>query len=231
MMNRHGGGDRHREDRGMHGLRTIAATAAMLAVLGTGCATVEIREARTISGQVTDESGQPVPHTPVVVVGRSLDLVTMRLEYQERGRQEARTATDAGGRYRLEFVPADLGNNFFLFFYDTTGFDRVKYQTPQPLDITRLLSHDWSLLLNQVLQFNPAWPEVERQIAFYGPDSERGRILRTHGLPEKREFSRTGGVDTEVWWYYTDGVSYWFSGGQLIRAHQFQPLPGAASPK
>lgn len=213
-------------------VRARALTVAWLVGMAlAGCATVQIQEARVVTGRVTDQSGQPVANTPVVIVGRSLDLVTTRLTYEERGRREVRTTTDTQGRYRMEFVPATLGNNFFLFFHDKTGFDRVKYRRPESLDITPLLERERTVTLNQVLQFHPAWPEVERQIAFYGPGSERGEILGRHGLPEKREASGTGEQATEVWWYYADGVSYWFTGGKLTRTHEFQPIPGAAPPR
>jgi hypothetical protein len=201
------------------------AVVGVLVFLLAGCATVDIQQARVVSGRITDAAG-PVADTPVVVVGRSLDLVSTRLQYEERGRQEVRTATDAQGRYRLEFIPGNLGNNFYLFFYDKTGFDGVKYRRPEPLDITPLLRRDGDVTVNQVLQFVPSWPEVERQIAFYGPESEQGRILRKFGLPERRERPGTGD-DSEVWWYYADGVSYWFTGGRLTSTQQFQPIPQA----
>ena len=207
----------------MCGARGIAV-AGVLGLMLAGCATVEIRQARVVSGLITDESGRPVSASPVVIVGRSLDLATIQLQYVEHGRQEIRTATDAQGRFRLEFVPATLGNNFFLFFYDKTGFDGVKYRRPEPLDITALLRRDRDTAVNQVLQLTAAWPEIERQIDFYGADSERGKILRKFGLPEKREPGGTGG-DSEVWWYYADGVSYWFTGGKLTSTQEFQPIP------
>lgn len=209
----------------MRGARQLAIAWIVGAVLA-GCATVEIRQTRIVTGQITDESGQPVANTPVLIVGRSLELVTRRLDYEERGRQEVRGKADAVGRYRIEFVPAAAGNNFFLFFYDKTGFDRVKYRPPEPLDITSSLGRDRTLTVNPVFRFHPAWTEVERQIAFYGPDSERGGILRRHGLPDKREGSRTAEGDSEVWWYYADGVSYWFTSEKLTRTHEFTPIPG-----
>ncbi len=214
----------------MRALRGVVVVVTLGFVLA-GCATVDIKDRRVVTGRVTDESGRPVANSPVVIVGRSLDMVKTRLTYEERGRREVKGATDNLGRYRIEFVPATQGNNFFLFFYDTTGFDQVKFRRPEPLDITPLLGQDRELTISQVLRFNPAWPEVERQIAFYGQDSERSQILRQHGLPEKREPSGTGGPDSEVWWYYGDGVSYWFSGGKLTSTHKFQPIPGATPGK
>lgn len=198
--------------------------------LVAGCATVEIRQARVVTGRVTDGSGQPVANSPVVIVGRSLTL-EKGLDYKEHGRQETRAVTDAQGRYRIEFIPASLGNNFYLFFYDKTGFDRVKYRQPESLDITPLLERDPQVTVNQVLQFQPGWPEVERQIAYYGADSDRGKILRRHGLPEKREMSGEGDSAFDVWWYYASGVSYWFAGDKLERTYEFTPIRGATPQK
>ncbi len=95
--------------------KAILATMVLVGAL-TGCATVTVRETRVVTGQVTDESGAPVGGNPVLIVARSLTLSPLRLAYEERGRREMRTATDAQGRFRLEFAPVDLGNNFFLFF-------------------------------------------------------------------------------------------------------------------
>ncbi len=198
--------------------------ASILAFLVVGCATVEIRETRVVEGRVVDDAGAGVASTPVVVLGRSLTLVKSRFEYEQTAQQQARVLTDAEGRYRLEFIPSTIGNNFYLFFHDRTGFDAVRYRKPEPIDITDLLRRERRLLINQVLQSSAVWPEIERQIGFYGADSDRGRILRRHGLPDKREASRgQGGPDAEVWWFYGDGVSYWFSGDQLIRTHTFEP--------
>lgn len=213
----------------MRGARGMAVAGVLVSLLA-GCATVDIQQTRVVTGQITNESGKPVAGTPVVVMGRTLDLVTTRMEYQERGRKEIRTTTDGQGRYRLEFVPATLGNNFYLFFYDKTGFDGVKYRRPEPLDITTLLNRDSQIHVNQVLRLAPAWPEVERQIAFYGSESDRGKILQKFGLPEKREQVGPGG-ESEVWWYYTDGVSYWFTGGKLTKTQEFQPVPAATPPR
>ncbi len=193
-----------------------------------GCATVEIRDTRVVTGTVTDESGQPVAGSPVVVVGRSLELATTRMEYEEHGRQEVQATTDAQGHYRLEFIPATLGNNFYVFFYGQQGFDGVKYRRPEPLDITELLRRDRTVTLNQVLRYAPTWPEVERQVAFYGPNSDRGKILRKNGLPDRREPAGTGGPGSEVWWYDAAGISYWFTGDKLTSTHTFQPIPAVA---
>ncbi len=196
-----------------------------------GCATITVRETRVLTGQVTDESGAPVGGNPVLLVARSLDLSALRMEYDERGRREVQTVTDAQGRYRIEFVPASLGNNFFLFFYDATGFDRVKYRRPEPFDITDRLRRDGTMMVNPVLQFQPSWPEVERQIAFYGAESDRGRILRRHGVPDKRETPAGPGDDDR-------GVVVLRRWGELLvqrhrltRTSTFPSIPGPLPPR
>lgn len=212
----------------MRPLTLLAALGFLPAVL-VACATVEIRETRVVEGRIVDDAGQPVAGSPVLVLGRSLALVKSRLEYQEHAQQEARVVTDADGRYRLEFIPSTIGNNFYLFFYDRTGFDWVRYRKPEPIDITDLLRRERRLVINQALLPSPTWREVARQITFYGEASDRGRILRRHGLPDKREVSPAlGGPDAEIWWYYAEGISYWFSGDELIRTHTFQPIKAAA---
>jgi hypothetical protein len=211
---------------GVPRMTRVQAMLAMAVLVGVaaGCATVNIQETRVITGQVTDESGQPVARNPVLVVGRDLYFSKLRMQYEEQSRHEARAVTDAQGRYRVEFRPASLGNNFFLFFYDVTGFDRIKFRRSEPLDITDRLGRNQTLTVNHALQFNPSWPEVARQIAYYGEQSDRSRILRQHGLPDKRDVPAGSSADPEVWWYYADGVNYWFVGDRLTRTAQFPPM-------
>jgi hypothetical protein len=197
-----------------------------LAIGLSACATVEIRETRIVRGVLTDAAGRPVAGNPVLVVGRTLELAAGRMEYLERGRRELATMTDQEGRYRLEFVPQEYGNNFFLFFDGASGFDRVRYAHPEPEELTERLKSAREIEVSRKLVVHPAWPEVERQIVYYGRTSDRGEILLRHGLPEKREPSRPGDESGEVWWYYADGVSYWFHGDRLERTHPFPPIRG-----
>ena len=213
----------------MHGLRRMMA-AGGLALLLAGCATVTIEERRVVQGRVTDEIGRPVPNSPVVLVGRYLDFETLRMQYKELNRQEFRATTDVDGLYKLEFFPPNLGNNFYIFFYDRTGFNGVKYVQPEPREITELLQKNRDLTVNEVLRLQAGWAEVERQAKFFGENSEKAKVLLQHGLPEKRDEPKPGSQELEVWWYYRVGLSYWFSGEKLVRTQQFAPMPGAVPP-
>ena len=72
----------------MRGARGMAV-AGVLVWLLAGCATVEIQQTRVVTGQITNESGKPVAGTPLVVMGRTLDLVTTRIVVQCHDRRSA----------------------------------------------------------------------------------------------------------------------------------------------
>lgn len=192
------------------------------------CATAQINERRVITGRVTDQQGRPVPGTPVQVVGRKLDL-NVKLEYQELDRRQLKVFTDREGRFKIEFVPEQLGNNFYLFFYAEEGFDGVRYQKPDSIDLTDRLKEGRELRSDQVLLDHPKWKEVQQQIARYGADSMRGRVLRQLGLPERIDRG-VGDQPAETWWYYAKGISYRFSGHAIEGSYTFKPIRGVLPP-
>jgi len=207
-------------------VRRIGLLILILSV--AGCATAQITERRVITGRVTDQQGRPVVGTPVQVVGRKLDL-NMKLEYQELDRRQLKVLTDHEGRFKLEFVPEQLGNNFYLFFYAEDGFDGVRFQKPDSIDITSRLREGRELKFDQVLLDHPKWKEVQQQIALYGVDSMRGKVLRQVGLPERIDRG-VGDQPAETWWYYAKGISYRFSGPAIEGSYTFEPIRGVLPP-
>ena len=207
-------------------VRRIGLLILILSV--AGCATAQITERRVITGSVTDQQGRPVVGTPVQVVGRKLDL-NMKLEYQELDRRQLKVLTDHEGRFKLEFVPEQLGNNFYLFFYAEDGFDGVRFQKPDSIDITSRLREGRELKFDQVLLDHPKWKEVQQQIALYGVDSMRGKVLRQVGLPERIDRG-VGDQPAETWWYYAKGISYRFSGPAIEGSYTFKPIRGVLPP-
>ena len=200
----------------------------LAALLLAGCATVEIAEQRVITGRITDQQGRPVPETPVLVVGRKLDL-DMKFDYKELDRRQLKVLTDRDGRYKIEFTPRHLGNNFHLFFYAEEGFDGVRFLKPESIDVTRRLNEGRELKFDQVLLDHPQWKEVQQKIAVYGADSMRGRVLRQLGLPERIERG-VGDPPAETWWYYSKGISYRFAGPAMEGSYTFAPIRGVLPP-
>ena len=211
-------------------MRRLALILGVLMVLA-GCATARVAERRVITGRVTDAEGRPVAGTPVLLVGRDLGFALFTLGYEEMGRREARVLTDERGEYRIEVVPGQLGNNLYLFFYDREGFDHVRYDRPEPVDLTKRLKDEPHVVINQTLRSHPDWPEVVRLRQEYGPDSHRGRILRQMGLPERREATQSGGDLVEQWHYFSRGVTYVLRNGELSGTHQFEPIKEFAKPR
>ena len=207
-------------------MRWIGLLIVILSV--AGCATVQIREHRIITGRITDQQGRPVPETPVLVVGRKLDL-NLKLEYQELDRKQLKVLTDREGRYRAEFIPEQLGNNLYLFFYAEEGFDAVRFQKPDSIDITSRLGEGKELKFDQMLLDHPKWREVQQKIALYGADSMRGKVLRQLGLPERIDRG-VGDPPTETWWYYAKGISYRFLGPAIEGSYTFKPIRGVLPP-
>ena len=196
----------------------------LIALILAGCATAQIAEQRVVSGRITDQQGRPVPGTPVLVVGRQLDFTT-KFDYAELDRQGLKVLTADYGWYRAEFIPSELGNNLYLFFYAEKGFDSVRFQKPEGIDITKRLKEGRELRLDQVLLDHPQWKEVQRQIVQFGTDSARGKVLRQLGLPERIDRG-AGDRSTETWWYYSKGISYRFAGSTLGGSHTFPPIRG-----
>ena len=193
-----------------------------------GCATAQIAEQRVITGRITDQQGRPVPGTPVLVVGRKLDL-NMKLEYQERDRHQLKVLTDREGWFKVDFTPEQLGNNLYLFFYAEEGFDSVQFRRPEGIGITGRLKEARVLQFDQVLLDHTNWKEVQQRIALYGADSMRGKVLRQLGLPERTE-RVVGDPPTETWWYYAKGISYRFAGPAIEASYTFQPIRGVLPP-
>lgn len=205
------------------GVLLTAGVAAGLA----GCATIDVADTRVVSGRVTDEAGRPVSGTPVLLVARDLEFQPAQNAYREIGRQDQTTVTDTEGRYRFEFVPKKLGNDFHLLFYAERGFDSARFQRGEPIELNSRLVRESVVTVNHVLRTRPDWAETERLIARYGATSPRGQILRQYGYPEKLEHLKAMNVETEVWWYYTRGISFKFSDGEFRGQSNFEPIRGA----
>lgn len=210
------------------GQRTKRLGLRLMALILASCATAQIAEQRAITGRITDQQGHPVPGTPVLVVGRELNL-DMKFEYKELNRRQLKVLTDRDGRYRAEFIPSELGNNVYLFFYAEEGFDGVRFQKPDGIDITSRLEETRELKLDQVLLDNPKWKEVQQRIAQYGADSMKGKVLRQLGLPERIDRG-VGDQPAETWWYYSKGISYHFAGPAIEGSYTFEPIRGVLPP-
>jgi hypothetical protein len=181
----------------------------------------------TVRGTVTDVSGAAVPgHVVRLLKTRRLRaLNNPRSQSQEV--EEARTKTDAEGRFTLEFKVDNEFPFWYVRFYDPKEFDAVKYRVPQDVEISRGISGSTGVEVGAVLQIQPDWPKVKALVDQYGPASRRGQIIRNLGLPSSQN---PEGEEREIWVYDAVGVSYILQGDAVIETRHFTPTAPPAMP-
>jgi hypothetical protein len=198
----------------------VAAAAARPPIaLAAPAATVTIR------GTIADASGTPLPGQVVrVLKTRRLRSVSApRSTSQEV--EEARTRTDAEGRFSIEIQQDNAFPFWYLRFYDPKVFDVVKYVLPADVEISRMVESGGPVEIGAVLKTQRDWPKVKALVDEYGAASSRGQILRSLGLPSSRTTAENG---REIWVYDAAGVTYVLQGDTVAETrHQ---APTAAPP-
>lgn len=182
-----------------------------------------------IRGTVRDESGTALASYPVRLIKTKTILNLLRLNTSSQQLEEARVETGPDGSFELKLVPDPKYDYFYLRFYDPKTFDPVHYKVPGDVDVTRRLKQSLEVVILEVIQLHPEWPRVQELIAEFGADSNRGRILRALGLPERRE-ALPGAPGRENWWYYAKGICYQMSSDDILRVRRYDPVlpPGGS---
>lgn len=182
-------------------------------------------------GRVLSPSGEGMAGWPVQVIATQRYIELKRFATGGDMVTAARATTDASGYYAID-VPKDRHFQFwFLRFVEAGQLDTVKYLYPEDVEITADVRRGRVAAVDKTIKLNPDWPEVERRIGEAGGEStERGRILRSLGLPEKHVRDELTGADE--WWYFTRGILYTFHGSQPAVERRFEPVkpPPDAAP-
>jgi len=182
--------------------------------------------ALTIRGEVSDASGAAVPAATIRVLKTRRVKVLGAAPDADQEVEEARTRTDAQGRYSIDIAVDHAFPFWFVRFYDVKTFDAVKYRLPVDADISRKVSAGAIVEASAVLQFHSDWPQVKALVEQFGAASRRGQILRSLGLPTRR-VPKDGGLET--WEYPAAGVAYLLDGDRVVETRRFEPDPGAAT--
>jgi hypothetical protein len=214
-------------------VRAVAAAALIAAAFATiaGSAGVIAAERRVVvQGRVTSPSGQGMAGWPVALIGTQRYIEFSRYSTGGQVGTLASGTTDENGYFTFD-LPRPRGYQFwFVRFADREHLDPVRYVTPEDVEITPDVRRSRVAQVQMTIKDHPDWPEVERLISEAGGEStQRGAILRTLGLPEKRSVSQDTGE--EEWWYFTRGVLYTFKDGQPTGSRRFEPVtppPGSA---
>lgn len=205
---------------------TAAATGALILLLGApraaaqeGASSAEI----VIHGTLKDQSGAPMADYPVRLIKTKTTLSLLHFGTGSRQVEYGRGTTDGEGRYELRVSPDPKFDYFYLRFYDPKSFDPVRYSVPADVDITKTFKTRTEVTVDAVIQDHPDWAKVSDLLSQVGAESNRGKILRSLGLPERRQtFSDSPG--RENWWYYAKGICYQLQGDHVLNLRKFDPV-------
>ena len=198
-----------------------AIVAFMLAV--PAAAAPEPAAEVVIRGRIVDAAGQPLADYPVRLIKTKTTLNLLHFSTGSQQAEVGRTTTDAEGKFELKAQPDPKFDYFYLRFYDPKTFDPVRYAVPADQNITKTFKSKPEVQADAVIRDHPDWTKVSAMVAEYGAGSNRGKILRSLGLPERRQtFPDAQG--RENWWYYAKGLCYQLQGDQVLHKRTFDPI-------
>jgi len=179
-----------------------------------------------VRGRVTNALGEGVAGIPVRVLATRRVVRFLTVESRPAEKEVIVGTTDDNGFYELTMEKLRDYDFYFLRFYDTAGFDGVRYAIPADVEITSSISKRRPVVEDLMLTDSPEWDAVERLVALYGEGSTRGRIVRDLGVPDRTERSGNDtGIERETWWFETAGVAYIIEDGRVLERKLFQAEP------
>ena len=176
-----------------------------------------------IHGTIVDGAGKPMAGYPVRLIKTKTTLNLLHFSTGSQQQEYGRTETDAEGRFEMRVQPDPKFDYFYLRFYDPKTFDPVRYSVPADTNITKPFKSKGDVQADTVIRDHPDWAKVSSMVAEFGPASNRGKILRSLGLPERRQtFPESAGK--EYWWYYAKGLCFQLQGDQVLHKRTFDPV-------
>lgn len=208
--------------RSVH-LVTVAIVAAMFVASPWVPGALAVQKRVVVQGRVMSPLGQGMAGWPVALIGTQRYIEFSRYTSGGQVSTLASGTTDENGYFSFD-LPRARGYQFwFVRFADRQHLDPVRYVIPDDVEITQDVRRGKVAQVQMTIKDHPDWPEVERLISEAGGEStQRGGILRTLGLPEKRSVNDVTGE--EEWWYFTRGVLYTFKDGEPTGSRRFEPV-------
>ena len=190
---------------------------------GVGSNTREL----VIRGAVVNERGYPVPNTPIRLISQKVEEKPSGSTLSIIEEKIIETNTDSKGLYEIVALIDPYYNRYLLSFYSENQFDSILYTIPFNKDISSTVFKEGAaeITINETLIYNPQWPEIKARIEELGVNSDRGRILRLRGMPDKVEnFALKEKGEGELWWYYSIGYCYRFLKGRMDKLFCFTAI-------
>jgi hypothetical protein len=159
-----------------------------------------------IFGRILSEN-EPIP-------GAQVRLSFTKLVSDESGlamiqRDEINVRSDENGDYSISLrVDRDwLEVDGAEFVLSMVRLDWNRYRSPRDKILTDLIlmgleQGESRFEANWILEGLPNWSELKLEINRYGENTEKGRLLRRFGMPDKIDEFRRDGVSGSIWYYY-----------------------------
>ena len=209
------------------GLFLAALVLAVSSSSGFGAAT---EKRIVVQGRVVAADGTALADWPVQVIGTQRYIELNRHTSGGQVSTVGRTTTDENGYFSFDLPREGPWHYFFVRPIDQAHLDPVRWLVPDDVEVTNDIRRGRVAQVQATIRPHPDWPEVERQIAGSGGETtQRGRILRTLGLPEKVVHDPATGE--EEWWYFTHGILYTFQKGQPTGSRRFEPVAPPPRPE
>ncbi len=206
---------------GLSPCAAIAVVAAVAVLAAAGASGPAL--AGTVEGQAFDREGRPLAGVTVALLERSGGGLLSRSPAQEQ--VLLRVRTDAQGFFAFDTGPREVRGKVVVRCADGPGWDALRYAAPGEVEVTRGLRDRGRAVVSCVAEDAPGWRALAQEIERVGgPGSDRGQVLRRHGLPPETVTAADGSVE----WRYPGGAVFAFRDGALVRAPEAPGESGAA---
>ena len=170
-----------------------------------------------LRGRIVDQDGAGVAGATIRLLQSRRDFDIQDWKLVDRLTDSRVARSDAHGFFEATLSPDPGYRHFWLRFYDADRFDVVRYDLPDDVDITTRMRRGRPITLTVVLEDHSRWRNVRAWIDRLGAGSDRGRLVRRLGIPDRRE--QSSGV--ESFWYDREGMVYRFREGRFVGEEQF----------
>lgn len=179
-----------------------------------------------INGSVRSDDGAPVANATI-----QLNFVKIILD--EAGNPANADGllavnTDAQGKYTLQ-VNLDPNWSDFVLRVASSNLDTFKYTIPKEKLLTDAIRNSistgvFSITVNWNIESRPNYKSELDEIARYGEDTDKGRLIRVRGIASKiTRFNLQNGDKGEIWFYFKDGIAVRFVGEKRDKDFYFAP--------
>lgn len=204
--------------------RSARAGVVLRALLAFVAVFVSPALAATVEGQVFDRAGRPLAGVTVLLVLRTPGPLGLQ-PAAPREDVLARARSDRQGFFTIEHPLAATRDTVLVRCSGGDGWDRVRYALPADLDVTPSLRERGSAVVAIVVDESAEWAGIARAIdQAGGTATERGRILRTHGLPPETLAT----ADGRTVWRYPSATYFFDAKGTLVETKTGPPPRAAA---